>query len=354
MKAKYSGIQPRKLNYEENAKNEYSINNNEKNYNIPKNGNIYKESKVIYDNRKQEQIKPYNRLNKNNAINNNGKIYSNNSNKNLSDNTISKTQKTIGSIKDQKQIQQGHNFINYSNNYPTNQVVYRDSYDENKKLPYSKYSKSTSSTKFSMKNPASENKSQKLRKPSLNNTQMTQSVKQITFPNKASYISPKATISIASPNESIRQTWTFPKKFENEFRNRNYSNNFSDNIKNKNQATDLRNIDIPNKGIRNLHSRSAKVILSPNMRQSLQNYKDESITSKIVCEKFFDSVDSGEISETIFSSKYIEESTNDDSYRFSLSKIYDYDINNQIRCTLKSVSTGKKGEGRVSYSEIKS
>ena len=49
----------------------------------------------------------------------------------------------------------------------------------------------------------------------------------------------------------------------------------------------------------------------------------------------------------------MSESTNDDSYRFTLSKIYDYDQNNQLRCTLKSVSTGRIGSGRVSYSEIK-
>ena len=118
---------------------------------------------------------------------------------------------------------------------------------------------------------------------------MSQSFKRIMFPSKFSYTSPKATISIASPDQSIRQTWAYPQNFKDEFRNRNYSNNLSDytiqDSTHKNQVSDdyLRNTDIQNKRKINSYSKSAKAILSPYLRQSLQNYKDGIINSKIVC-----------------------------------------------------------------------
>ena len=239
--------------------------------------------------------------------------------------------------------------------------------NQQKNLSNSLYSKISSSKKNTTKYETPKKGIQKLFR-NVKNPKIAQSVKQILRPNKNNFKNQNYnSINVTTPSKKmLRNTFSHQDRLKNKI-NINLNRNTSFNIPSFNaQKNIFQNRLSEKKGFRfsdinrnsgyNLNNTiSTNLGLSPLLRDSLLNYKDENICSKIICKKFFESLDNGEISKKIFDS-FAEDSKNynrDSYYRFTLSKEYSLDRNNRLRCTLKSVNTGKNGNLRVSYTEIK-
>ena len=235
--------------------------------------------------------------------------------------------------------------------------------DQNKNLSKSVNSKIQYTKNLSTQNETTNKKPHRLFKNIKKNEKMTQSVRQITMPNKFNFNSQNSSININSPiKKMIRNTFSNQDKFNTSNKiNQSQDTLFttpSTSMQKKIFQNKLSQNDslkfLKNTGYDLNNTASTTIGLSPLLRESLQNFKDENISSKIVCQKFFESLDNGEISQSILDN-YAEEpgkNIRDSYYRFSLSKIYNIDSNNNLKCTLKSINT-TNGDFKVSYSEIK-